>query len=46
VLRIFGQLAATATKLADQLANALRSACRPSVAGGVVADLTRSRAEL
>jgi hypothetical protein len=46
VLRIFGQLAATATRLADQLANALRGACRPSVAGGVVADLTRSRAEL
>jgi len=46
VLRLFGQLAATATRLADQLANALRSACRPSVAGGVVADLTRSRAEL
>ena len=46
MLRLFDQLAATATRLADRLANALRSACRPSVAGGVVADLTRSRAEL
>ena len=46
MLRLFRQLAATASRLAGRLANALLSACRPSVAGGVVADLTRSRAEL
>ena len=46
MLRLFGQLAATAARLADRLANALRSAFRPSVAGDAVADLTRSPAEL
>jgi hypothetical protein len=41
------QLAATASGLAARAMNALRRACRPSgVAGGVVADLTRSRPEL
>ncbi len=41
------QLAATASRMAARTMNALSKACRPSgVAGGVVADLTRSRAEL
>jgi hypothetical protein len=41
------QLAATASRLATRAMRALRTACRPSgVAGGVVTDLTRSRAEL
>ena len=41
------QLAATASRLAARAMNALSTACRPSgVAGGVIADLTRSRAEL
>jgi len=47
VLRIFGQLAATTVKLAERVMRALRNASRPSdVAGGFIADLTRSRSEL
>jgi hypothetical protein len=41
------QLGATASRLATRTMRALRKACRPSgVAGGVAADLTRSRAAL
>jgi hypothetical protein len=41
------QLAATAAKLTARVTIALRNTCRSSgVAGGVMADLTRSRAEL
>jgi len=48
VLRILGsRLAAVAPRLATRAKSVLRNACRPSsVAGGVIADLTRSRPEL
>jgi hypothetical protein len=46
VLRIYHQLAATIARVAGRLTNALRRAARPSVTRGLVADLTRSRAEL
>ncbi len=41
------QVVAAAVALRARVASALRNACRPSgVAGGFIADLTRSRAEL
>jgi hypothetical protein len=48
MLRILGsRLAATAASLAARATSAFHNACRPSgVAGGFIADLTRSRAEL
>jgi hypothetical protein len=47
MLRIGSRLAATAANLAARVTIVLRNACRPSgVAGGFIADLTRSRAEL
>jgi hypothetical protein len=48
VLRIIiSRLAVAAAKLAARLIRALRNACRPpTITGGLIADLTRSRAEL
>jgi len=47
MFRIGSRLAATAANLAARVTIVLRNACRPwGVAGGFIADLTRSRAEL
>jgi hypothetical protein len=47
MLRAGSRLAATAANLAARVTIVLRNACRPSgVAGGFIADLTRSRDEL
>ena len=48
MLRILGsRLVAVASRLVTRVMSVLRNACRPSsVAGGVIADLTRSRGEL